>query len=147
MKYVEMILSIDDANILQFPTLLDRVVKWKEQGIKFIRMVTDAIRPSEVIHLSGASNKQHVSTKLTFNDIYDAIKQPTEQNFTILKSRKEEIDMNNKANSFIDNYSKISSDIDIYKNLIESKYYDFFNIMIKSPENTNYSYAIKVELL
>jgi hypothetical protein len=69
------------------------------------------------------------------------------ENFTILKSRKEEIDMNNKANSFIDNYSKISSDIDIYKNLIESKYYDFFNIMIKSPENTNYSYAIKVELL
>ena len=56
MKYVEMILSIDDANIIQFPSLLDRVVKWKEQGIKFIRMVTDAIRPSEVIHLSGTSN-------------------------------------------------------------------------------------------
>ena len=86
MKYVEMILSIDDANIIQFPSLLDRVVKWKEQGIKFIRMVTDAIRPSEVIHLSGTSNNQQVSTKLTFNDIYDAIKQPTEQNFTILKN-------------------------------------------------------------
>ena len=84
MKYVEMILSIDDANIIQFPSLLDRVVKWKEQGIKFIRMVTDAIRPSEVIHLSGTSNNKHLSTKLTFNDIYDAIKQPTEQNFTIL---------------------------------------------------------------
>jgi len=92
MKYVEMILSIDDANIIQFPTLLDRVVKWKEQGIKFIRMVTDAIRPSEVIHLSGASNKQHVSTKLTFNDIYDAIKQPTEQNFTILKCLYNKVD-------------------------------------------------------
>ena len=50
MKYVEMILSIDDANIIQFPSLLDRVVKLKEQGIKFIRMVTDAIRPSEVIN-------------------------------------------------------------------------------------------------
>jgi Ran GTPase-activating protein (RanGAP) involved in mRNA processing and transport len=92
MKYVEMILSIDDANIIQFPSLLDRVVKWKEQGIKFIRMVTDTIRPSEVIHLSGASNKQHVSTKLTFNDIYDAIKQPTEQNFTILKCLYNKVD-------------------------------------------------------
>ena len=92
MKYVEMILSIDDANIIQFPSLLDRVVKWKQQGIKFIRMVTDAIRPSEVIHLSGTSNNQHVSTKLTFNDIYDAIKQPTEQNFTILKSLYNKVD-------------------------------------------------------
>lgn len=92
MKYVEMILSIDDANIIQFPSLLDRVVKWKEQGIKFIRMVTDALRPCEVIHLSGASNKQLVSTKLTFNDIYDTIKQPTEQNFTILKCLYNKVD-------------------------------------------------------
>ena len=92
MKYVEMILSIDDANIIQFPSLLDRVVKWKEQGIKFIRMVTDAIRPSEVIHLSGTSNNKRLSTKLTFNDIYDDIKQPTEQNFTILKSLYNKVD-------------------------------------------------------
>ena len=49
--------------------------------------------------------------------------------------------------AIIENYAKISSNVDIYKNLIESKYYDFFNIMIKSPDNTNYSYAIKVELL
>ena len=67
--------------------------------------------------------------------------------FTILKTRQEEIELNNKTNSFINNYSKISSDMDMYKNLLESKYYDFFNIMIESPVNTNYSYAIKVELL
>jgi hypothetical protein len=86
MKYVEMILSVEDASIIKFPTIVDKVKEWASNGIRFIRLVTDTVKPDYIIHFSGSSNNPVKSTAPSFNELYEKVKDPNTQNITILKA-------------------------------------------------------------
>jgi hypothetical protein len=86
MKYVEMILSFEDASIIKFPTLVDKVKEWASNGIRFIRLVTDSVKPDYIIHFSGSSNNPVKSTAPSFNELYEKVEDPNAQNITILKA-------------------------------------------------------------
>lgn len=86
MKYVEMILSVEDASIIKFPTIVDKVKEWASNGIQFIRLVTDSVKPDYIIHFSGSSNNPVKSTAPSFNELYEKVKDPNVQNITILKA-------------------------------------------------------------
>jgi hypothetical protein len=86
MKYVEMILSVEDASIIKFPTIVDKVKEWASNGIRFIRLVTDTVKPDDIIHFSGSSNNPVKSTAPSFNELYEKVKDPSAQNITILKA-------------------------------------------------------------
>ena len=86
MKYVEMILSVEDASIIKFPTLVDKVKEWASNGIKFIRLVTDTVKPDYIIHFSGTANNPLKATAPIFNELYEKVKDPSPQNLTILKA-------------------------------------------------------------
>jgi hypothetical protein len=86
MKYVEMILSVEDASIIKFPTIVDKVKEWASNGIQFIRLVTDSVKPDYIIHFSGSSNNPVKSTAPSFNELYEKVKDPNAQNITILKA-------------------------------------------------------------
>lgn len=68
-------------------------------------------------------------------------------NFRLLAPKISEIQSKNKSSSFMENLSKVKTDVDVYKIMHVNKYYDFFNIMIKAPEDKNVTYALKVEVL
>lgn len=68
-------------------------------------------------------------------------------NFRLLTPKISEIQSKNKSSSFMENLSKVKTDVDVYKIMHVNKYYDFFNIMIKAPEDKNVTYALKVEVL
>ena len=86
MKYVEMILSVEDASIIKSPTLVDKVKEWASNGIQFIRLVIDTVKPDYIIHFSGTSNNPLKSTAPIFNELYEKVKDPSPQNLTILKA-------------------------------------------------------------
>jgi len=86
MKYVEMILSVEDASIIKFPTIVDKVKEWASNGIRFIRLVTDTVKPDYIIHFSGSSNNPVKSTAPSFNELYEKVEDPNAQNITILKA-------------------------------------------------------------
>lgn len=86
MKYVEMILSVEDASIIKFPTIVDKVKEWASNGIRFIRLVTDTVKPDYIIHFSGSSNNPVKSSAPSFNELYEKVKDPNTQNITILKA-------------------------------------------------------------
>jgi len=86
MKYVEMILSVEDASIIKFPTIVDKVKEWASNGIRFIRLVTDTVKPDDIIHFSGSSNNPVKSSAPSFNELYEKVKDPNVQNITILKA-------------------------------------------------------------
>lgn len=86
MKYVEMILTVEDAAIIQFPSILDKVKQWASNGVKFIRLVTDNVKPDRIIHFSGSSNNPLKSNAPTFNELYEKIKEPNAQKIAILKA-------------------------------------------------------------
>ena len=71
MKYVEMILSVEDASIIKFPTIVDKVKEWASNGIRFIRLVTDTVKPDDIIHFSGSSNNPVKSSAPSFNELYE----------------------------------------------------------------------------
>ena len=86
MRYVEMILSVDDASIIKFPKLVDTVKQWTMSGVRFIRLVTDTVKPDYIIHFSGSSNDPLNSNVPSFNDLYEKIKEPDAQKVGILKA-------------------------------------------------------------
>jgi hypothetical protein len=86
MKYVEMILSVEDASIIKFPSMVDKVKEWASNGIQFIRLVTDTVKPDYIIHFSGTANNPLKSTAPIFNELYEKVKDPSPQNLTILKA-------------------------------------------------------------
>ena len=86
MRYVEMILSVDDASIIKFPKLVDTVKQWTMSGVRFIRLVTDTVKPDYIIHFSGSSNDPLNSNAPSFNDLYEKIKEPDAQKVGILKA-------------------------------------------------------------
>ena len=86
MKYVEMVLSIEDAAIIRFPRIVEKMKDWSKRGIKFIRLVTDGVRPDYILHFSGSSIDPLKANTPSFNELYDRIKEPTTQKLTILKA-------------------------------------------------------------
>jgi hypothetical protein len=94
MKYVEMVLTVEDASIIKFPFIVEKVKAWANNGIKFVRLVTDAIRPDYIIHFSGSFNNPLKNNKVSFNDLYDNIKDQNSQNLTILKALYNHVDPN-----------------------------------------------------
>lgn len=86
MKYVEMILSVDDASIIKFPSVVEKVKDWASNGVKFIRLVTDSVKPDYIIHFSGSSYDPLKSTMPSFNELFEKVKDPNEQNVRILKT-------------------------------------------------------------
>ena len=94
MKYVEMVLTVEDASIIKFPFIVEKVKAWANNGIKFVRLVTDAIRPDYIIHFSGSFNNPLKNNKVSFNELYDNIKDQNSQNLTILKALYSHVDPN-----------------------------------------------------
>jgi hypothetical protein len=94
MKYVEMVLTVEDASIIKFPFIVEKVKAWANNGIKFVRVVTDAIRPDYIIHFSGSFNNPLKNNKVSFNELYDNIKDHNSQNLTILKALYSHVEPN-----------------------------------------------------
>jgi hypothetical protein len=87
-----------------------------------------------------------------FVNIFDAKKEnfvfPYKgDNFRKIHDVSQEIKEKNKNYTFLEKLSKNRTEFDLYDIMYVNKFYDFFNIMIESPENKNVTYALKIEVL